>query len=157
MLRNEERELIHSFLDWRFGIKREHFTEYDIYAFSRQAFLFRTQREDFILPRGHFLRCGLPFMRNVAGYLKPTTYFIQRFGDLAHKNIITLGKEELIELCEKGELALDKNSKDIEGPGYVITKLDEHVLGVNLLIENRLLCRLPKALKEAIKRLKKSQ
>ncbi len=145
------------FLDWRFGIKRENFTGYDIYAFSRQAFLFRAQGEDFTFPGGHFLRCGLPFVRNVAGHLKPTTHFIQRFGELAKKNIINFTTGDIIELCEKGELELDRWLKDIEEPGYVISKLDGHILGVNLLVGNRLLCRLPKSLKEAMKRLKRAR
>jgi len=90
-------------------------------------------------------------LRNVAGYLKPTTVFIQRFGHLAAKNVLNLTMEDTIRFCKEGELVVDPASKGLELPGYVMVKVEGHFLGAGLLLEkNRLLCRLPKAIRQAL-------
>jgi len=125
-----------------------------MYAFSRQAFLFRKQQEPVTWPEGSFVRCGLPFLRNVAGFLKPTTVFIQRFGHLARKNVVELCIEDLNELCTEGEIIMDNVTQDLELPGYVIIKLQKYFIGAGLLLEgNRLLCRFSKALRQALSRI----
>ncbi len=132
------------------------FDLYAIFAYKRQAFLFRRQAEEIEFP-GSFVRCGLPFMRIVAGYLKPTTVFLQRFGGLATKNILSMEKEQVYEFCNKGQIDLNQSalgSAPINPPGYVIIKTSGHILGAGLLMEDfRLLCRFPKAMRQAFARL----
>ncbi len=130
------------------------FYDFDVLAFSRQAFLFRRQNHPVKWPERSFVRCGLPFVRNVAGYLKPTTAFVQRFGHLARKNVLRMELNEVCELATKGELMPPGPVKDIEAPGYVIIKTASQILGVALILdENRLLNRFPKAMTQALSRL----
>ncbi len=141
------------FLDERFGIGQTALEDFDILAFSRQAFLFRAQGQQMTWPEKAFVRCGLPFLRNVAGYLKPTTVFIQRFGYLATKNVLELNMAELTRLCHQGEILFPAPSNSTDS-GYVIIKMQNHFLGAGLLLDgSRLLCRFPKAMREAISRL----
>ncbi len=93
-------------------------------------------------------------MRLVAGYLKPTTVFLQRFGHLAWKNILHLDKAQIGRLCLEGEIDLGLESIDaqeIETPGYIIIKTGEYILGAGLILDNsRILCRFPKAMRQAL-------
>ena len=155
LLKGDEKAQLIGFLSKYYGMDERDFNSYDVYAYSRQAFLFWGQEKGFQLPKGHFMRCGLPFLRNVAGFLKPTTAFIQRFGHLATRNILEIGLDELINLCATGEISIKKIDDDIITPSYVIIRVNENIFGVSLLLEDlRLVCRFPKALKEAIIRLR---
>ncbi len=137
----------------------EFFEPFYIYAFNRQAFLFRKQPEKILLPERSFVRCGLPFVRLVAGYLKPTTVFLQRFAETASRNIISLKWQDIITLCTVGEIVLSDDvleQSGIEAPGYVIINTLGYALGAGLLLDgSRLLCRFPKAMKQALPRISK--
>ena len=158
LLRIEDRTRLLEFLEKRFGIEPGVFNPYLVYAFKRQAFLFRRQKEKVAFPERAFVRCGLPFMRLVAGYLKPTTVFLQRFGKTANKNVLYLTQQEIVALCVSAELHLDRKrlcscKTCAESPGYVIIKMCGNVLGAGLLLdEGRLLCRFPKTLRQALAR-----
>ncbi|NPA93870.1 MAG: hypothetical protein GXO58_00400 [Thermodesulfobacteria bacterium] len=153
LLKTEQRHLLLEFFHERFGMDQGHFDPFDIFAFSRQAFLFRRQDKALDWPASSFVRCGLPFVRNVAGYLKPTTVFVQRFGNLATKNVLDMEMEQVGQLCSNGEIILSALPASLD-TGYVIIKMQQHYLGIGLLLEgNRLLCRFPKAMREAISRL----
>ncbi len=135
-------------------MEETNFNDFDVLAFSRQAFLFRRQKHQVKWPERTFVRCGLPFVRNVAGYLKPTTAFVQRFGHLARKNVLHLELKEVCELAQKGELTPLGPVKNVEVPGYVIIKTASQILGVALILdEKRLLNRFPKAMTQALSRL----
>ncbi len=142
------------FYEESFGIPKEIFADFDMFAFSRQAFLFRRQPFEMKWPEGAFVRCGLPFVRNVAGFLKPTTVFIQRFGKEARRNVLELDLDIIASLCIEGEISLPTLSKRVDVPGYVIVKFKEHHMGAALALEgNRLLCRFPKVMRQALSRL----
>ena len=153
LLKGPDRDDILIFLKNRFGIKPNAFSDFWIVAFSRQAFLFRKQHENFEWPKENFVRAGLPFIRIVAGYLKPTTVFVQRFGNLANQNTLTLNIQTIKELCKAGEINTREYLKDNVSHlsnGYVIIKIKGYdtPIGVGLLLEHtRLLCRFPKAIR----------
>ncbi len=136
-------------------MKPDLFEPYLVFAFNRQAFLLRRQEEDLSLPERSFVRCGLPFVRLVAGYLKPTTVFLQRFGRHSSKNSLPLHWPDIRALCKEGEICLPGEALlrwRLESPGYVIISAIGHILGAGLFLdENRLLCRFPKAVKQALK------
>lgn len=144
LLKNPEKDKILDYLKDRFGLARDIFNDYWIVASSRQAFLFRKQNEDFKWPKDNFIRAGLPFIKIVAGYFKPTTVFIQRFGNLANRNTLTLNTQTIKTLCNQGEIAIELNTS----PGYIIIKTGEHPIGVALFLEDkRLICKFPKVLR----------
>lgn len=121
---------------------------WQILTYSKQAFLFRTPPERFSYADPHFVRAGLPFLRNVAGFLKPTTCFVQRFGHLANRSVLDLSLHEIKQLVQRGELNIESR-QEIEAPGYVMIRIFGNSLGCSLLMDdNRLLCRFPKALKQ---------
>ncbi len=154
LLRDDQRDILAGFFEERFEISRKIFQDFDMFAFSRQAFLFRRQPFEMKWPEGAFVRCGLPFVRNVAGFLKPTTVFIQRFGREARRNVLELDLETTANLCLEGEISLPTLSESVDVPGYVMVKFKEHHLGAALALEgNRLLCRFPKAMRQALSRL----
>ena len=154
MLSSESRKRLLGYVCSRFGMDVRSFEPYDILAFSRQAFLFRHQDSGIGWAGGVFARCGLPFLRQTAGYLKPTTVFAQRFGRLATRNLLCLSLQEISALCRRGEITVPEagmSSTLAEGPGYVIIRFGQHVVGVGLLMEGgRLLCRFPRAIREAL-------
>ncbi len=91
-------------------------------------------------------QAGLPFMRQVTRYLKPTTEAAQRFGAAARQNIIELQEDELKKLCLVEE---------IEGrwpgvrEGYVFLMAGSWIWGCGLFLEpGRLICQLPRAMKK---------
>jgi len=157
LLSTEARERLVSYFEERFGLGTDVFHPFYMYAFKRQVFLFRRQEEMIPLPEGSFVRCGLPFVRLVAGYLKPTTVFLQRFGQAGSQNTVSLEWKDVKALCSAGEISLDKASMEtgrLEPQGYVIIKALGHVLGAGLLLEeSRLLCRFPKAIRQALARI----
>ncbi len=154
LLRERQRKLLLDFFSERFRFPRQVFDSFEMFAFSRQAFLVRRQARRIDWPQRAFVRCGLPFARNVAGFLKPTTVFVQRFGGHARKNVLPLNLETVTGLCRNGEISLPLLSKKVQVPGYVIVSMDRHFLGVALALEeNRLMCRFPKAMKQALERI----
>ncbi len=93
------------------------------------------------------MRCGLPFVRRTGLYLKPTTVMVQRFGDLADKNVVDLEPLGMKRLLSDGEIDVDL---DID-PGYVIVRSGKNIWGVSLyLLPGRLLSRFPKGMRQAI-------
>jgi len=145
-----------AFLEKRFGMDATGFSPWQIYAFRRQAFLFRRQQDGPWFQRDSFVRCGLPFMRIVAGFLKPTTVFIQRFGNRASRNCIDLSMKQIAELCTNGSLHISKitgENRIIDAPGYVVIRTGGLDLGIGLIMEDeRLLCRFPKSIRQALSR-----
>ncbi len=65
-----------------------------------------------------------------------------------------LSEEDVCKLCSDGELILKRLPTSVELPGYVIIKLEGHLIGAGLLLEeNRLVCRFPKAMRQAFAKL----
>jgi NOL1/NOP2/fmu family ribosome biogenesis protein len=156
LLRDERKTRLLGYLNARFGIDGKHFDAYDILAFSRQTYLFRRHEVGLRWAENTFVRCGLPFLRQVAGHLKPTTVFVQRFGILAERNLIDLSKQEISVFCRDKEIKIqEKGASLLEAPGYIIVRSSQHVVGVGLLLEEgRLLCRFPRAIREALSKIR---
>ncbi len=140
----EERQKVLSYLEERFGIPSKTFDHYSILKGVSNYWLFS---ETELLPKLKFFQIqtvGLLFLRKVSKYLKPTSVFLQRFGYLANKNIISLSHKELTILKEKKKLFKEF---PIE-PGYVILKDKNWILGCGLYVDGKLISHLePKVLK----------
>jgi hypothetical protein len=144
VVEEEERQKVLSYLEERFGIPPETFEFYSILKGVSNYWLFPKTE---LLPKLRFFQIqtvGLLFLRKVSKYLKPTSVFLQRFGYLASKSIITLTQEELSLLKEKGKLFKEF---PIE-PGYVILKDRDWILGCGLYVNGKLISHLePKVIK----------
>ncbi len=75
------------------------------------------------------------------GY-KPSTEFLQMFGDVSMKNVVFVSNDEAKEIA-KGK---DIEVKDyIATDGYVIVMFEGKVLGCGLLKKNKLINQIPKS------------
>ncbi len=118
---------------------------YDFCTTSRKIYMVRRSKKMPLLNRFRIQQAGLPFMRRVAGYLKPTTEAAQRFGFAAKKNIIELHENELKRLCVEGEVRGAWQGADC---GYVFLKTASWIWGCGLFLDpGRVVCQLPKSMK----------
>lgn len=84
---------------------------------------------------------GLPLVRQVAGYLKPTTPAAQLLGRHARRRVAELAPAELERLRREGEIPW----RGPWEPGYVFLAAAGQTWGCGLYLEpGRLLSRLPK-------------
>jgi hypothetical protein len=130
----EEREEIFLFLEDRFGLKRDIFEDFLILKGASTFWLFPKTEHLIQLKKLTPEVVGLLFLRRVSGYLKPTSTFLQRFGQYATKNVIQLETEQLKTLQERQRLEIDL---DIQ-PGYVIVRDEDWILGCALYLPGRL-------------------
>lgn len=140
----EERKEVLGYLEERFGINAFYFEKYDILRGVSNFWLFPKTIYLEILKNLQIQTVGLLFLRKVSKYLKPTSVFLQRFGYLAKKNIVSLSEEIILILKEKNKVEI---TFDLE-PGYVILKNNHWILGCGLYLPGKLFSYLePKVLK----------
>ncbi len=140
----EERKKVLGYLEERFGISASYFEKYDILRGVSNFWLFPKTTYLEILKNLQIQTVGLLFLRKVSKYLKPTSVFLQRFGYLAKKNIVSLSEEIILILKEKNKVEI---TLDLE-PGYVILKNNHWILGCGLYLPGKLFSYLePKVLK----------
>ena len=140
----EERKEVLEYLEERFGISASYFEKYDILRGVSNFWLFPKTTYLEILKNLQIQTVGLLFLRKVSKYLKPTSVFLQRFGYLAKKNIVSLSEEIILILKEKNKVEI---TLDLE-PGYVILKNNHWILGCGLYLPGKLFSYLePKVLK----------
>jgi len=131
----------------RFGVPPAIFAPYELMASSRTVYLVRKSEHLEDIATLTVQQAGLPFIRKVAGHLKPTTVAVQRFGHLATRNVFDL-EDDLRSFVEEGELEVEL---DNEEAGYIIVKSFSHIWGCGLFLPpGRLLCRFPKKIKSAL-------
>ena len=140
----KEREEVLKYLEDRFGIENFYFEKYEILRGVSNFWLFPKTSYLEKLKDLQVQTVGLLFLREVSKYLKPTSAFLQRFGYLAKKNIITLPEEVILILKERNKVEIEL---DLE-PGYVILKNKHWILGCGLYLPGKLFSYLePKVLK----------
>ena len=156
MASRSETELCLSYLDHRFGIPPEALEGHYILATSRTFYMLRKTNMPSALSTLSIQQAGLPLLRKVGRFLKPTTCAAQLLGRYARRGVVAIKREELVSLATDGELPLDKRRLAGLDEGYVLLRLDLGVIGVSLFVVDekggRLLCRLPKAMRIAIVR-----
>ncbi len=155
-----DKQIAVKYWEERFGIPPASFLPYEFHSSTRTIYIARQSRHCRVISSLNKDFMGLPFLRQVTRFLKPTTVAAQRFGHLAKKNVIEIKRKPLLSLCKEGEIRWEKGPT-ITGPGYVILNLAypeshtaalrRHFLGVSLFLEpGRLLCRLPKSMAKGV-------
>ncbi|MBI4774549.1 MAG: hypothetical protein HY788_10275 [Deltaproteobacteria bacterium] len=91
---------------------------------------------------------GLPILRRVGDYLKPTGAILQLAGHLVHRNVLDLSEEELSRLLDAGHMA---DASGLE-EGYVMIRAAGVPAGCALVLGGRLLSRFPKWFRAMYKR-----
>ncbi len=130
----EEKKEIISFLKERFGFNEEIFADFVILKGSSTFWLFPKTTHLLSLKKLTPEVVGLLFLRKVSDYLKPTSTFLQRFGNYATKNIIQLNQEQLKLLQERQKIDIELDL----APGYVIIRDEDWILGCALYLPGKL-------------------
>ena len=131
----EERENIIKYFEVRFGMPPEIFEPYDILKGSSNFWLFPKNFPLNTLSKLQVQTVGLLFLRKVSHYLKPTSAFLQRFGEFATRNIVKLSEEEIKKIREEGKVEKELNIE----PGYVILKDKYWILGCGLYLPGKII------------------
>lgn len=140
----QDRTMVLAYLEERFGIPQDVFFNYEILRGVTNFWLFPKTAYLEKLSQLSVQTVGMLFLRKVSEYLKPTSAFLQRYGYLASKNIVTLEENLIKVLKEKSKVEV---VLDLE-PGYVILRNKNWILGCGLYVPGRLISYLePKVLR----------
>lgn len=85
-------------------------------------------------------RVGLKAFQEVGRFIKPATRMIQLFGHRAEKAVLEIDMDDLNRLRKEGHIEVRMGIDN----GYVILSCRSGVLGLGLLIDDRLILQLPK-------------
>lgn len=137
-LKLEERREVEDYFEKRFGISKKIFTGYCFYSGGKgKIYLGMGVPENLDV-----ISAGIIIARKGKS-IKPTTNFIQIFGNHATRNIIKLSVEDAIRYI-KGEDLKVEVKPDISD-GYVILKYSGFPLGCGLLKNGKIKNMIPKA------------
>ena len=129
-------------MEKRFGIPETVFNNYLLFKKNKSWWILNNAD----LPEGvcqlKVWRVGLKAFQEVSSFIKPTTGFIQIFGNRAVKAIISLKEKDLLKLAN-GENIPSPLELEIDN-GYVIITLGKKILGLGLLINGYVRSQIPK-------------
>jgi len=134
----DERRLLFSYLEERFGIREKAFAEFEVFSRRKSWWLFRKTTDVTLPGRLKVSQVGLKAFDRVGKYLKPTTRMIQLFGHHATKGVYQLNDDGFERLLRSEPVEVDMAMED----GFVILRLREHVLGVGLLMQGKITSRI---------------
>ncbi|EFK12318.1 conserved hypothetical protein [delta proteobacterium NaphS2] len=140
MATNESRRAVSAYLFARFGIPQAILEPYHLFERKKGWFILRKSEE---VKNGAHLKIskvGLRASRKVGHFIKPTTRFIQIFGQFATKAVFQLNMTQLKTLVFEGEVPVDPALEK----GYVILKMeDDVILGLGFYINGTIRSQLP--------------
>ncbi len=134
----DERRLLFSYLEGRFGIHEQAFADFHLFSRRKSWWLLRKTMSENLPVRLKVSQVGLKAFDRVGKYLKPATRMVQVFGHLANKGVFGLTDLELEKLLRAEPLDVVSNMED----GFVILRSREHVLGVGLLMQGKITSRI---------------
>lgn len=118
------------YVEERFGISLP-----DWVVVEKQGDKFRVMNKEISKERPkNFISKGIVCGRRTTFGVKPTTDFIQLFGDLADKNFAQITREEMLRYAKGEDL---QREFDLEN-GYVILKYGNHILGIGLCVNKKI-------------------
>jgi NOL1/NOP2/fmu family ribosome biogenesis protein len=124
----------------RFGISPEVFSNYDLYRRGPTVWVFSKDDRLQDLAPLQVESVGMPLLRRVKNYLKPTSVALQLFGSKANKNIVSLEPQKLRDLVENREI----KGEFCNSPGYVIVMTSSVIIGCALYLPGRLITQFPR-------------
>ena len=134
----DERRLVLSYLEERFGIPENVFTDFDLFSRRKSWWLLRKSTDVSLPVRLKVRQVGLKAFDRVGKYLKPATWMIQLFGHHAKRGVYWLSDDEFNRLLRGEPVTVAEGMED----GFVILRLREHVLGVGLLLQGTVTSRI---------------
>jgi hypothetical protein len=128
-------------MECRFGISRKRFADYLVFRKRHSWFLFRNTRLLTSAAQLKVTQVGLKAFQQVAGFVKPTTRFIQSFGRFATRAKLQINNDSLQALLRGEKIPVDMTLDN----GYVILAMGEdNILGLGLYINGMVSSQLPK-------------
>lgn len=119
LLSAEESELVFSYLEDRFGMKRELFSNF---------YFERTKRDIFMLPKEiqnnfefEVEKLGLRALNGERHPPKPTSTFIQRFGHYSTKSRVEVDKEQFVKFTNGG--VVEGITSELTNGYVIVTRL----------------------------------
>tara|TARA_B100002052_G_scaffold259781_1_gene252583 strand:+ start:955 stop:1398 length:444 start_codon:yes stop_codon:yes gene_type:complete len=116
---NKKNEII-TYCFERFGLKRQNLKSYQWYEGSKNRIFIGPEKIKRINPES----LGLCIFR-LDKTPKPTTNFVQLFGEKINKNYVALSKTEAVKICRGNNLRKKINAE----PGFVALKYNDISLG----------------------------
>ena len=137
-LSEDKRNIILDYCLWRFGISGKNLDDYNWYIGSKNRIYIGPEELKRIRPES----IGLCIFR-IDKTPKPTTNFIQLFGHLMTKNIISIDVNEVIEFCSGKDLRPNKVTEAVIG--FVAVKNNDRSIGCGHWNGNLLKNQIPKS------------
>lgn len=138
---DRERDFLLGYLEKRFGIPSERFDGYLLFKRKQAWIVLKCSQQIELASSYRVEKAGLKALRKVSRYIKPTTRFMQLFGDSATRAKVEINKKQLQSLMEGEDLSIQM---DIE-KGYVVLSLDDGgVIGIGFYSDGRIRSQLPK-------------
>ncbi len=136
-------EIIHrvkEYFESRFGIEPDCFDKYVFYSGPKGRVLLGTETS---IPLKTADSCGILIAR-IDRTVKPTTNFLQLYGNHIKENQIALNKMQCMEYCDGKDLELSIREINKATHGFVMVSYNNIPLGCGLLKEQKLFNQLPK-------------
>jgi NOL1/NOP2/fmu family ribosome biogenesis protein len=144
LLADEETNQVCTYLRERFGVPQEEVSRrYCLLARKRTVWaLSREVRDPADLATLKIVSAGIPFLRKVQRWWKPTTSCLRILSPWIRFNRVLLSRGEAWRLLREGRLSLTPDSQVSDG--YVLVETPEGVLGCGLLLKGTLHNQIPK-------------
>ena len=140
MATNDSRQAVSTYLFERFGIPPAVLEPYHLFERKKGWFILRKSEEVKNGANLKISKVGLRAFRKVGHFVKPTTRFIQIFGQFATKAVFHLNMTQLRTVVLGGEIPVDTALEK----GYVILKMENDVvLGLGFYINGTIRSQLP--------------
>ncbi|MBW2057434.1 MAG: hypothetical protein JRH07_01285 [Deltaproteobacteria bacterium] len=125
----------------RFGIVLGAFEGFMLLERPQAYWLLTLSPHAFNLGKLRIHTAGIPVLRRIKNFLKPTTTALQTFGKNATRNVVQCDKHQLARLL-KGHGVYTNLSIE---PGYVVLCHGDHILGCGLYTGRVLLSQIPRS------------
>ena len=123
-----QRSAVLGYFEARFGIPLTAFAGYCLLERRKVYVLMRDSPHLEMLGSLKIHSVGLPVLRKIRRYLKPTTAALQRFGHQATRHTLALSAAQTVQLLREHKLLLPLDCQ----PGYIILLYEGHILGCGL-------------------------
>lgn len=128
------------YFDQRFGIPLHAFTGYRLFERHKGYSIVPDSSHLAALASLKVHSVGLPVLRKVHHYLKPTTVALQRFGQHATRHTYALTTTQAARLLQEHELPLECDWQ----PGYILLRHQGRIVGCGLYTPGRLRSQIPR-------------
>jgi NOL1/NOP2/fmu family ribosome biogenesis protein len=141
LAKKDDRKHLFAYLEDRFGISAELFSDYLLFKRKGSWQLVKNTPHFSCVSRIKISKIGLRAFRKVGAFIKPTTRMIQIFGASATKARIDITEQQVLKLLARETLPMDL---DLE-PGYVILTLRTNsILGLGFFINGEVHSQIPR-------------